>query len=210
MDTREATDLIRDAIPTRGGTWADLGAGQGTFTRALVNLVAPKRIYPVDRDAHAMADLMRWGKSEHTEVIPVVADFTQMLDLPELNGRKLDGMLLANSLHYVSEPAKVLSRLIAWLRPGGRVVLVEYDRREANRWVPYPISVERWKELSKAAGLSAPVVTATRPSAFGGDLYVAAADVEVLLEGRPASGRDIRSGENQQKPHNREGPDRLP
>jgi ubiquinone/menaquinone biosynthesis C-methylase UbiE len=179
MDTREATDLIRDAIPTRGGTWADLGAGDGTFTRALVNLVGPRRIYAVDSDARAMAELMRWGTSEPTEVIPVVADFTRLSDLPALNGGKLDGMLLANSLHYVSEPAKVLSRLIAWLRPRGRVVLIEYDRREADRWVPYPIPVNRWKELSRVAGLSAPIVTATRPSVFGGDLYVAAADVEV-------------------------------
>lgn len=181
MDTREATELLRNAIPARGGTWADLGAGEGAFTRALVNLVGPRRVYAVDRDARAMAQLMRWAKSGPTEVIPVVADFMRLSDLPDLNGGKLDGMLLANSLHYVSDPENVLSRIISWLRPRGRVVLVEYDRREANPWVPYPIPVERWKELSKAAGLSAPVVTATRPSAFGGDLYVAAADVEVLL-----------------------------
>ena len=178
MNAREAAELIRDAIPARGGTWADLGAGEGTFTRALVDLASPRRVYAVDRDARAMAELMRWGQSESTEVIPVVADFTQLSDLPELNGGKLDGMLLANSLHYSSDPERVLSRLIAWLRPRGRVVLVEYDRRKASRWVPYPIPVERWKELSKSAGLSAPIVTATRRSVFGGDLYVAAGDVE--------------------------------
>jgi SAM-dependent methyltransferase len=179
MNTREAAELIRDAIPARGGTWVDLGAGEGTFTRALVELASPRRVYAVDRDARAMAELMRWGQSASTEVIPVVADFTRLSDLPELNGGKLDGMLLANSLHYSSDPERVLSRLIAWLRPRGRVVLVEYDRRKASRWVPYPIPVDRWKELSKSAGLSAPVVTATRRSVFGGDLYVAAGDVEV-------------------------------
>jgi SAM-dependent methyltransferase len=125
-----------------------------------------------------MAKLMRWGKSEPIEVIPVVADFTRLSDLTDLNGGKLDGMLLANSLHYVSDPDKVLSRVISWLRPRGRVLLVEYDRREANPWVPYPIPVARWRELCELAGLSVPIVTATRPSAFGGDLYVATADVE--------------------------------
>jgi len=178
MNTREATELIRTAIPERGGTWADLGAGEGTFTRALVNLVSPKRIYAVDNDARAMEELMRRSKSESTEVIPIVLDFTQLSDLRDLTGGNLDGMLLANSLHYVSDPEKVLPRLIALLRPRGRVVLVEYARRKASRWVPYPISVGRWKELAESAGLSAPVVTATRPSIFGGDLYVAAADLK--------------------------------
>jgi hypothetical protein len=55
-------------------------------------------------------------------------------------------------------------------------VIVEYDRRAANRWVPYPIAMTRLPDLAARAGLSAPMVTATRPSAFGGILYVAAAD----------------------------------
>jgi len=56
------------------------------------------------------------------------------------------------------------------------VVIVEYDRRRANRWVPYPIPAMRVAPLAIAAGLTAPTVVATRPSAFGGTLYVAAAD----------------------------------
>jgi predicted RNA methylase len=56
VNTRDAVALIRDAIPQRGGTWADLGAGEGTFTRALVELLgSDSRIYAVDRDASAVA-----------------------------------------------------------------------------------------------------------------------------------------------------------
>src|SRR5262249_1447870 len=57
--------------------------------------------------------------------------------------------------------------------PGGRVVIVEYDQREATRWVPYPIPRRRLAELAAAAGLAAPSFTASRASAFGGELYVA-------------------------------------
>ncbi len=70
----------------------------------------------------------------------------------------------------------MLAELVAWLRPGGRVVLVEYDRRNANPWVPYPIAVSRLTELADAAGLGRFTVTATRPSAFSGEMYVAFAD----------------------------------
>lgn len=178
MNVREATELIRKAISSRGGTWVDLGAGEGIFTRVLVNLVAPTRVYAVDKDPRALAEVMRWAELESAQVIPVVADFSRLSELPGLNGGELDGMLLANSLHYVSDPEPVLARLVAWLRPGGRVVLVEYDRRKASRWVPYPIPVERWAELAASVGLSKPVITATRPSAFGGDLYVAGAHLE--------------------------------
>jgi hypothetical protein len=57
-------------------------------------------------------------------------------------------------------------------------VLVEYDRRAASRWVPYPIPTARLPALAGSAGLSPFTVTATRRSAFGGVLYAAAADVD--------------------------------
>jgi hypothetical protein len=106
----------------------------------------------------------------------VLADLTRPFELPGLEGASLDGMVIANTLHFLRDADAVLARLVAWVRPGGRVVLIEYDRRAASRWVPYPIPITRLPTLARAAGLSTPVLTATRPSAFGGTLYVAAAD----------------------------------
>ncbi len=177
MNTSEAVGLIAGAIPRRTGTWADLGAGDGTFTRALVELLGPRsRIYAVDRDARAVATLAGWAAREAPNVTPVTADFTRPLDFPGLEPSTLDGLLLANSLHFVSDAEAVLGRLAGWVRPGGRVVVVEYDRRAASRWVPYPIPLARLSALVASAGFSAPTVTGARPSAFGGAIYVAAAD----------------------------------
>lgn len=177
MNTRDAIALIGGAIPQRGGTWADLGAGDGTFTRALAELLGPdSRIYAVDRDAGAVAALERWAAKAAPNVIPVTADFTRPFDLPGLGEAMLDGMLLANALHFIRDANIVLARLAAWVRPGGRVVIVEYDRRAASRWVPYPIPVARLPALAASAGLSTPTIAATRSSLFGGTLYVAAVD----------------------------------
>jgi SAM-dependent methyltransferase len=177
MNTREAVALIADAVPCASGTWADLGAGRGTFTRALVELLEPgSRIYAVDRDPIALGAIGEWAARCGARVVTVAADFTKPFELPGAKPGILDGLLLANALHFVREADIVLARLVGLLRPGGRVVIVEYDRREPSQWVPYPISLSRLPSLAAAAGLSAPVVTATRPSRYSGILYVAAAD----------------------------------
>ena len=172
MNTAEAVALIEAAVPRARATWADVGAGDGTFTRALADLLGRDAlIYAVDRDARALASLQRWAARDGANVIPVEADFTRPLELPEL----LDGLLVANALHFVRDAEVVLARLAALVRPGGRVVIVEYDRRAASRWVPNPIPRDRLPLLTARAGLSNPTITATRPSAFGGIVYAAAA-----------------------------------
>jgi ubiquinone/menaquinone biosynthesis C-methylase UbiE len=177
VNTTEAVELIAGAIPGPGGTWADLGAGNGTFTRALARLLGPNgRVYAVDRDVKAFESLRRSSAKGTSSIVPVLADLTRPFELPGLDGTLLDGMLIANTLHFVRDADAVLARLVAWVRPGGRVVLIEYDRRAASRWVPYPIPIAQLPALARSAGLSAPAIIATRPSAFGGTLYVAAAD----------------------------------
>ena len=177
MNAREAAALIASAVDDRGGTWADIGAGDGTFTRALAEVLGPgSRVYAVDTDAKAMRGLQEWAARAKWNVIPVIADFTAPFDLPDLDERLLDGMVAANALHFVRNPAGALARLAERVRPGGRVVVIEYDRRRASRWVPFPIDSDRLPELAAHAGLSAPAITATQPSLYGGAIYVAAMD----------------------------------
>ena len=172
MEVRDAVSLIRNAVGRDAGTWADLGAGTGTFTRALAEtLGAGSIVYAVDKDAGALASLSSWRGD--ARIVRVTADFTAAFELPGLDEALLDGILLANALHFVRHAADVLTRLVDRVRVGGRVVMVEYDRREASRWVPYPISMARWPALAKVAGLSDPSVVATRPSMYSGTLYAA-------------------------------------
>jgi trans-aconitate methyltransferase len=176
MDDREAAELIADAVGEREGTWADIGAGTGTFTRALLSLLRPgSRIYAIDNDSAAITALEATGEG----VIAIRADFSKSLELPEA---AVDGMLFANALHFVPDAAIVLKRLVALVKPGGRVVVVEYDRRSANPWVPHPIASKRWPDLAAAAGLVNPRITARRKSMYAGELYVAAAERQSVDE----------------------------
>jgi ubiquinone/menaquinone biosynthesis C-methylase UbiE len=173
VNQRDAVALISTAMPEHPGqVWADFGAGDGTFTRALVELLGAEcRVYAVDRDANALAAIDR-----RANVIPVVADLEQPFDLPELGSALLDGALFANTLHFIRDQVGVVKRLTSLVKPGGRIVFVEYDQRGPSRWVPYPIRSTQLPELAAAVGLSKPVVTTIRRSTYGGELYVAAAD----------------------------------
>ncbi len=176
MEIQDAIDLIRDAVGSDGTTWADLGAGTGTFTAALAELLGPDAtIYAVDEDAHAVRALRELSASTASRIVVVGADFTRAFGLPGLGDALLDGILLANALHFVRDAAVVLARLVERVRVGGRVVVVEYDRRQAGRWVPYPIPAGRWPELAASAGLVRATITATQPSIYAGVLYVGAA-----------------------------------
>jgi ubiquinone/menaquinone biosynthesis C-methylase UbiE len=176
MEIREAVDLLRDAVGESGGVWADLGAGTGTFTLALAELLAPgSAIYAVDQDTSAVRALRELPAGGATRIVPVEGDFTRPLELPGLGSVPLDGILLANALHFVRDATGVLTQLVQTLRSGGRVVVVEYDQRRASPWVPHPIRAERWPALAAASGLIDATITATRPSMYSGILYVGVA-----------------------------------
>jgi ubiquinone/menaquinone biosynthesis C-methylase UbiE len=113
MNRRDAIALLRAAAPAAGGTWADLGAGRGTFTLALAQLLGPSgQVYAVDHDRAALAELQARTPEEHAAHIAIVeADFTRPFHLPGIHRGALDGLLLANALHFVPDATRVFCQL---------------------------------------------------------------------------------------------------
>ena len=176
MDHPDHVELIRDGIPAPGGTWADFGSGRGAFTLALADLLGPAaRIHSVDRDARALRDQGAALRAQFpaASVQTHVGDFSQPLDLPPL-----DGALLANSLHFLDARQKdtALDLIRGYLRPGGRLIIVEYNTDRGNPWVPYPFSYPTWETLAARNGFVATRQIASRPSRFHGEIYAAASD----------------------------------
>ena len=167
-------NLIRPANLAPGGSWADLGAGSGACTLALRELSGVQAsITAVDRDKARLGELERaWGMrfGETAGLHLLQADFTRPLDLPAL-----DGLLMANSLHFYKEKVSVLWQVGKLLKPGGQLLLVEYSVDVGNAWVPYPFSFERFKVLAREAGYCEPRQLATHPSSFLRGFYSAEA-----------------------------------
>src|SRR5439155_2367485 len=171
MNHNDHVNLLRKGIPGPGGVWGDLGSGSGAFTLALADLIGPSgHIYSVDKDRGALREQERAMRSRFsgTTVHYLTADFTQRLDLPPLYG-----IVMANSLHYVRKKDPVLQLVRSYLKPGGRLLIVEYNADRGNMWVPYPFSYPTWESMARQNGFSSTQLLATRPSSFSGEMYSA-------------------------------------
>ena len=177
MDHDDHVRLIREGVVGAGATWAELGSGSGAFTLALADVLGPACvIHSVDRDSGALraqADAVR-RRFPATILRQHAADFTRPLDLPEL-----DGVVMANSLHFVRDKRPVLELIRTYLRPDGHLVLVEYDTDEGNPWVPHPLSLSTWQSLAEAAGFVGTRELGRVPSRFLGAIYSAVSRVPV-------------------------------
>ncbi len=154
-----------------GRTWADLGSGSGAFTLALADLLAGEgEIYSVDRNGRDLREQERTMRARFpgTTVHYINADFAEPLELPAL-----DGIVMANSLHFQRDQELVVQLIKRYLHPAGRFVIVEYNLDRGNSWVPYPVSYVRWQELAQRSGFTTTRLLGTRPSRFMREIYSA-------------------------------------
>jgi ubiquinone/menaquinone biosynthesis C-methylase UbiE len=171
LDHADHVRLIREGVAGAGPAWADLGSGEGAFTLALADLLGPGgSIHTIDRDRGALDVQLRRLEATFPEVrvTPIVADFSAPIELPPL-----DGIVMANALHFVRDKAPVLELVRGYLRPGGRLVLVEYGADHGNPYVPWPLSFATWTTVAAAAGFRDTRQLATVPSRFLGSIYSA-------------------------------------
>jgi len=173
MDHKDHVNLLRPADIKPGGSWADLGAGSGAFTLAIRELGGPTAsIYAVDKDRASLHQLeqayrARFGDLQNLNLI--VGDFSRTLNIPPL-----DGIVMANSLHFFKDKEKILRHVSSYLKPNGMLLIVEYNVDSGNPWVPYPFSFETYRKLAPRTNFSEPRLLAKVPSRFLREFYSAA------------------------------------
>jgi predicted methyltransferase len=108
----------------RGQTIADLGAGTGYFSRYLADAVGPDgTVFSVEIEPTLVTHLRARAEQEGTaNVVPVLAS----IDNPRLPDADIDLILIADSYHHLDHRAAYLPHLRRALRPGGRVVVVDW------------------------------------------------------------------------------------
>ncbi len=170
MKISEAKALIRN--PTierpRPQSWCDLGCGSGTFTIALAqSLASASTIHAIDLDQEALGGIP--DEYHGVAIRKVLGD----LRSPGLRLPSVDGILMANTLHFIQDQHLFLKKLLSVT---DCFLIVEYERTKPSPWGPYPVGFERLCELFSESGVGRVEKLATRRSRFGGTMYSAFAE----------------------------------
>lgn len=169
MEHKDHVALLQDGVA--GHVWADFGAGAGAFTLALADLLRSQgEIYAIDANGRALEE-QRTAMHARFPAMTVhflQTDFTKPLTLPPL-----DGIVMANSLHFIRQKEPTLERVFNYLKPGGRLIMVEYDGDVGNTWVPYPFSYTTWEKMATRAGFIGTRKLNSHPSRFLKAIYSA-------------------------------------
>jgi SAM-dependent methyltransferase len=133
-------------------TVADIGAGTGYFSFRMAKLVPKGRVLAVDIQPE-MIDILNFLKKEHkiANVESVLGTETS----PNLSANKVDLALMVDAYHEFSYPREMMTNIVTALKPGGKVVLVEY--RGENPFIPikglHKMTQKQVKKEMTAVGL---------------------------------------------------------
>jgi ubiquinone/menaquinone biosynthesis C-methylase UbiE/cytochrome c553 len=132
-EAEEHSDALVDALEIREGSRiADVGAGTGYFTWRLARRAGPTgKVLAVDIQ-QSMLDLA--AQNVKARGVVNVEYVLGTADDPKLAPRSLDVVFIAHSYHEFARPEAMMERVRRSLKPGGRLVVVEYKKE--NRTAP--------------------------------------------------------------------------
>lgn len=132
-----------------GQTACDIGAGPGYFALKLARVVgATGRVWAVDVEPYILGVLRdRIAEAGLGNVTPVLA----VPDDPLLPGALCDVILIVDTYHHFPDGSAYLRRLVGSLRPGGRIVNIDYHKRDTPVGPPLAHRLAREEFLAEAA-----------------------------------------------------------
>lgn len=109
---------------------ADVGAGSGLFSRALAKTVAPAgKVYAVDIQQGLLDYISQRNKEEHIRnVYTILGEFND----PNLPARDVDLAFINDVLHHIENRATYLKALATYIKPNGRVVIIDMNSNDPN------------------------------------------------------------------------------
>jgi ubiquinone/menaquinone biosynthesis C-methylase UbiE len=113
-----------------GMTVADIGAGSGLFSRPLAKAVAPNgKVYAVDIQQDLLDYIDKRDKEEKIRnVRTVLGEFND----PKLPARDVDVAFINDVLHHIQNRAAYLKALATYVKPGGRIAIIEMNKDDPN------------------------------------------------------------------------------
>ena len=123
-ETEERTDLVVQHLPLEpDSVVADIGAGSGFFARRIAQRLPAGQVIAVDIQPEMLAILREIAVAEGIDNIETVLATEQSLKLAP---GSIDIALFVDVYHELARPLEVMRELRTALKPGGKVVLIEY------------------------------------------------------------------------------------
>jgi FkbM family methyltransferase len=148
----ENTSLLLKNLAVKPGMFiADIGAGSGYHSALLSKMVGSGKVFAVDVEPEMIAYLNERIKKEKLSRIVPVLSTEQKVSLPE---NTIDMMLLVDVYHEFSYPYEMALSMRSALKPGGKLVLVEFRSEDSTvpiKTIHKMSEAQAIKEL-KAAG----------------------------------------------------------
>jgi len=106
---------------------ADIGAGSGLFTRPLAKVVG--KVYAVDIQQDLLDHIDKRDKEENIRnVRTVLGEFND----PKLPAQDVDLAFINDVLHHIQNRAVYLKALGSYIKPAGRIAIIEMDKNDPN------------------------------------------------------------------------------
>jgi ubiquinone/menaquinone biosynthesis C-methylase UbiE len=131
---------------------ADIGAGTGYFSFRIAQQVAQGKVYAVDIQPE-MLDAIAYLKQE--KQIQNVETVLGKPDDPQLPENSTDLALMVDAYHEFAYPREMMEGIVKALKPGGRVVLLEYRQENPLIMIKFlhKMTQKQVKKEMKAVGL---------------------------------------------------------
>lgn len=114
---------------------ADIGAGTGLFTRPFARKVAPGgKVYAVDISKKFIDHILATCREQGIDNVTGLIGTDTSTNLPP---DSIDLAFICDTYHHFEFPQKMLASIHQALRPGGRLVVVDYRREEgiSSEWI---------------------------------------------------------------------------
>lgn len=148
-------EVLRALAIDDGAVVGDIGAGPGYFTRRLAHAVGSGHVFGVDVEPLLLDKLrQRLAADGVRNVTPVLA----LPDDPLLPRRSCDFITIVDTFHHFPDGAAFLRRVVEALRPGGRIVNIDFHKHELPVGPPVEHKVARDTFLAEAARAGLEVV----------------------------------------------------
>jgi ubiquinone/menaquinone biosynthesis C-methylase UbiE len=123
-------EIVAFVGPKEGMAIADVGAGTGLFTRLFAEKVGPDgKVYAVDISPKFLEHIKRESERLGLKHVTTVRGGQDSTKLPK---ESVDVVFLADVYHHFEKPDRMLASIREALKPGGRFVIVEFDRASAK------------------------------------------------------------------------------